>query len=225
MIKALIICSNFEVIKELINKILCKVEDLKIIGISNNLKISELESQTDLIITNNVELVSSILNNKALSSLKIIFISTSNVRRFNSKKILEINCFSADKLIENSLRYFINKSFNNLSKKKVIKILKSIGFDFKLVGTLYIVDSIIYIHSVKGLSFDSLSRDVYPYIAALNNTTVNRIKWSVERSIKYLYLKNSEQNIKNISNYFGIKYPDKITPKLLINFISNNLQE
>lgn len=83
----------------------------------------------------------------------------------------------------------------------------------------------MYLHSFKGLSFDTLYRDVYPYIASINNTTVNRIKWSIERSIRYLYQKNDEKLIATINNYFGIKYPDKITSKMIINFIANTLQE
>lgn len=225
MIKALIICNNFEVIKRLINKILYKIENLKIIGIVNSLDLETeaLEKEVNLVITNNKSTVSTILKNKNLDSIRIIFISFSNIKFFDNKNILEINYLAPNNTISNSLSYFINTSFNNSSKQKVIRILKHLGFDFKLVGTLYLVDSIIYIHSFKGFSFETLQRDIYPYIANLNNTSVNRIKWSIERTIKYLYIKKTDETINSIYHYFGIKYPDKLTPKLIINFIANNL--
>lgn len=225
MIRTLIICSNFEIAKRLINKILYKIDDVKIIGIMSRLKPEVIDRKINLIITSNKNIVYDVLDNKHLSSVKIIFISFYAIKLFENKNLLEFNYFSSDTAISNSITYFINTKFNNPSKKKVIKILKNLGFDFKLVGTLYLVESIMYIHSFKGYSFETLYRDVYPYIANINNTTINRIKWSIERSIRYLYNKNNEKDILNIYNYFGVKYPDKITSKMIINFIANSLQE
>lgn len=225
MINVLIICNNFVMTKKIINNMLCKIENLKIIGIFDNLdlKTEILEKEANLVITNNKELINTILNNKNLNSLKIVSISFTDLKYFNSKNILEINYFALNDIITSSLKTFISTSFNDPSKQKITKILKNIGFDFNLAGTLFLIDSIVYIHSFKGFSFDTLHRDIYPYVANLNNTTIEKVKWSIERCIKYLYLKSGDTTYTVIYNYFGIKYPDKLTPKLLINLISNSL--
>ena len=225
MINVLIICNNFEMIKKIINNILSKIENIKIIGIMDSLDFSLeiLETEANLIITNDKDLISEILNNKYLTSLKILSISYTDQKYYDYKNVFEINYLSSDDEVISSLQSFITTSFNDPSKEKITKMLRNIGFDFNLSGTIFLIDSIVYIHSFKGFSFDNLHRDVYPYVANLNNTTIERVKWSIERCIKYLYYKSDKRTDDAIYNYFGIRYPDKLTPKLLINLISNSL--
>lgn len=225
MINVLIVCNNFVIVKKIVNEILHKIENLKIIGIIDNLdlKTETLEKETNLIITNNTDLVSQVINNQLLSSIKIVSISFNNFKCFDNKNVLEINYFSPNNIISDTVKYFISTTFNDPSKDKIITILKNIGFDFNLIGTIYLIDSIVYIHFFKEFSFDTLQKDIYPYVANLNNTTISRVKWAIERCIKYLYRSNSNTAFSEIYHYFGIRYPNKITPKTLINLISNSL--
>ena len=119
---------------------------------------------------------------------------------------------------------FVKENLKTSKKEKAIKILSHIGFNFKLSGTNYLLDSILYANSYKGsYSFETLFYDIYSYVAELNNTSSNVVKWAIERSINYLYGSANTDILKRIEKYFGIEYPEKITPKFTINFIANKL--
>ena len=104
------------------------------------------------------------------------------------------------------------------------QIQKNLGFNFKLAGTIYLCDSILYVSTYKGYySFEQLKRDIYSYVADLNKTIPDRVKWAIARSINYMYEKHTKESYKVVEDYFGLKYPKRPTPKLVISLIANNL--
>lgn len=119
---------------------------------------------------------------------------------------------------------FIKENVECSRKEKATRILFKLGFDFKLAGTIYILDAILYVHSYKGsYSFEKLKRDIYSYVAKINGSNIDRVKWSIARSINYMYESHTQNSYKIIENFFGIEFPKKPTPKLVISLIANSL--
>ena len=85
--------------------------------------------------------------------------------------------------------------------------------------------SLLYITSYVGASgFGNLSTDVYPFVAEKYNSKPLVVKWAIIRSIQYLYNKCDEETLDKIEAYFDIRYPEKMTPKLIITAITRMLE-
>lgn len=228
MLNLLIFCKKFETIKSIINKIIPNLNNVRIIGIANTLKESEnilKETQPDLIITFSKEIISTITQNFInyypkiilLSKLKYITQDYNNLIIVDSSKKIETITYEICKFI---------KANQSTQREKAINTLSKLGFDFKLSGTVYLLDSILYAHTYKGsYSFENLERDIYSHVAKINSTTLDRVKWSVNRAIKYMYNKHTSKSYKIIENYFYLKFPSKPTAKLIISLIANNLDK
>ena len=207
MLKLLILCKTPDAVKNIINKMVSNITDLRIIGIANTTleaeKIME-EIQPEIIITTIEEIIET-------------------NQDINYKNLLVIPLQLKYEVITNKISEFIKTKVVS-HREKATRILTHLGFDFKLNGTLYLLDAILYAHTYKGAcSFEQLKRDIYPYISEINDTSANRVKWGIERSITYMYKKHTEDSYKIVERYFSIRYPEKPTPKLVINFISNHL--
>lgn len=228
MLKILIICKSFSTSKKITNKILCNINELQISGIANNLiEAKELleKTETDFIITTISNIVELLEENLVSNIPRIILISKStNVSFSDSRKLLELSYNLNFQEMSKHILTFIRTDLNDSKKEQATEILSKLGFDFKLSGTLYLLDSILYANKCKGsYSFEKLKRDIYSHVAKQNNTDVNIIKWSIARSINYMCQKHTEETYEIIEKYFGIKYPKKPTPKLVINLIANIL--
>lgn len=96
--------------------------------------------------------------------------------------------------------------------QKVINELLILGYNFKLKGTQYLLDSIIYVYSNKNEEMlENLEKNVYKYISLKNNKTVLNIKTNIINSTNYVY---DYQNSEILFRYFSSNV--KITPKLVI---------
>lgn len=228
MIKVMILCNNLSTIQKLTNKVIASVEKTRIVGIVTTLEECKpiiTEYEPDLILTTNTNIFDFIEEKFVMYSPNIILISNlANIKDISYKNLLVIDYRHDFKTISEEINDFIKKKLSITKKEKAIKILTYIGFDFKLSGTNYLLDSILYANSYKGsYSFESIYFDIYSYVANLNNTTCNIIKWSIARSINYLYAKGDKLTFERIEKYFGVEYPEKLTPKFLINYVSNKL--
>lgn len=233
MIKILILCNNLETAKQITNKVTSNLESTRIIGIAST--ITEFKSiinnsEPDLIITTNKHIINLLKDCFPFFLPGIVLISDlskedeEELVYKNYKNLLSINYHSNFKEISNLVQNFIKENLTISKKAKAIKILTNLGFNFKLSGTNYLLDTILYVNSYKGSSsFETLFYDIYPHIAELNNTTPKVIKWSIERSIKYLYDQHGQDTYEKIEKYTGVEYPDKFTSKFIINFIANKL--
>lgn len=96
--------------------------------------------------------------------------------------------------------------------QKVINELLILGYNFKLKGTQYLLDSIIYVYSNKNEEMlENLEKNVYKYVSLKNNKTVLNIKTNIINSTNYVY---DYQNSEILFRYFSSNV--KITPKLVI---------
>lgn len=96
--------------------------------------------------------------------------------------------------------------------QKVTNELLLLGYNFKLKGTQYLLDSIIYVYSNQDRDMlENLERNVYKYISLKNNKTILNIKTSIINSTNYVY---DYQNSEILTQYFSSNI--KITPKFVI---------
>lgn len=227
MIKVMILCNSLNTAQKITNKVVASIEKVKIVGIATTFEESKSiisNYEPDLIITTNTNIFDFIEENFVTYSPGIAIISNLKAKNFSYRNLLLIDYQHDFKTISKEINNFIKESLSITKKEKAIKILSYVGFDFKLSGTNYLLDTILYVNSYKGSSsFETLFYDIYPHIAELNNTTPKVIKWSIERSIKYLYDQHGQDTYEKIEKYTGVEYPDKFTSKFIINFIANKL--
>lgn len=230
MLNVLIYSSRLSTIKMLTNEVISKIKEFRISGIittkeemSNTLK----HSKPDLIFTTDKLFVIDLFNSfYKHNSFRVIFISSNEHAKFSNfnKNLLIIYKQDDSNSILCKLSNFINHNLICSRREKATNLLTKLGFNFKLLGTKYLLESILYAHSIEGAaSFEKLQRDVYSYVAEQFNTTSDRVKWSIARSINYMYEKSDKNTYKNVERYFSITYPEKPTPKLIISFIANTL--
>lgn len=226
MIKVLIYCENNNFAKYIVNFVISRIADLRLIGIANTEKEgSQLLNKYEpgLIFTTAQSFVEYINEITTTYSPGIILISKPIPDRpicYRFKNLfLHIKTTNDLNLISDKTIDFISNKFTKSRKKEIKKILEDIGFDFKLNGTCYLLDTLLYLSTYQGtVNFNNLISKVYPLVGKKNGTSANVVKWAITRSINYLYEKNNPQTFKKMEKYFGIKAPEKITPK---NFIKN----
>ncbi len=227
MLKILILCKSLSTTKKIANKILCDLEEIKIVGIANELNESKeliLKTEPDFIISTTSSIIEFLENNINFYTPKVIIISRSSEIYTDNKTMLILNYNMKFSEMSKYISKFIRQDISISKKDKVRKELSNLGFNFKLCGTIYLFDSILYSSTYKGYySFEKLKRDIYSHVAELNNSTPDRVKWSIARSINYMFQKHTLKSYEVVEKYFGIKYPKKPTPKLVISRIANNL--
>lgn len=221
MIRTLIVDDNLQYIKNILNTVLSKFDDINIIYIAT----SGAEA-LDIISTNNIDLIFLDLKLPDFNGIELI----KKINVLNSIKHPNIIVISGDTSLLSNFRInqyicnIINKSENiksiydkiketinelnyqscqNNIKNEIISELTSLGYSLKYKGTYYILEAIIYIYRNNNLNLlDNLEKNVYTYIAYKNNKTVNNIKTNIIKSTNLI----SKHNIN-------------ITPKLVISNI------
>ena len=114
------------------------------------------------------------------------------------------------------LNKFILKTSEKYINKKFRKIFNKLNFDFKLIGTHYLLDSCVYAYLTKdSYNFENLEKNIYPHVAKKYNTSVTSVKWSIIRTI------NNAKSNYNKSNFkaFYIDISDKFTAKTIITIL------
>lgn len=226
MLKLLIVCKKLETAKSIINQISANIRELRLIGISNttaeSIKIIK-RNKPDLIITTNTSIIT-LVKEKFISYYPeiILFSKTTNIDEEYENLLIE-DAHKSIEEVSNQIVAFVQERVNS-EREKSTKILLDLGFNFKMSGTVYLLDSILYVRTYKGsYSFEKLEKDIYSYVAEINNTTIERVKWSVARTINNMYKNHTKESYKFVEKYLGLVYPQKPTPKFLISIIANNL--
>jgi len=225
MIKVLVLCKEFGNSLNLVNKVVCKISDLQLIGIALNQTDAKkilVQNEADIIITTDLETIK-FIKREFITYKPCIILITSKIRiRYTYSKLLLINNKNKFEIIVDLIKFYLKNEFEATQKAKLSKVLRKLGFNYGWAGTIYLQDAILYAHSYKGsYQFEKLKRDIYSVIAKKNKTTSDRVKWSVERAIKYIYKRNSSVNMEYIEKVFKTKYPQKITSKQVISTLAN----
>ena len=224
MIKVLILCKKNETTKFLINSIISEISSLHLIGLANTIEeASKLLTKTtpNLIITSDSNIFSLFGKNSKDYLPRIILVTKEPLKvPYRYSFVLK---YDLDKqTMIKKINKFINDYLYVSKKEELTKILTEIGFSFKLSGTLYLLEAILYANVYKdSYSYEKLEKDIYSYVAKKHKSTAQRIKWSVERSVRYWHESLTKESYINIEKYLSVEYPKKPTPKLIVNSLSN----
>ena len=220
MYKIIIYHNDLESIRNVCNNLFFKYRNLKIMGVA----ITEIEFfdmcnkiKPHIILTSQ-NLLSNPNINKFLSKIENKIILCKNKEKFrNSKHTLYISQQADYCSVQKDFDTFLLNVDEIHIHKKIHKLLERFGFDFKLTGTNYLFDAIIYsvIHKDEYL-FENLEKNIYPYVAKKFNVSIGNVKWSIVRSIN-----NMNSNFNNINSP---KFPEKITCKSLITEVVNRIK-
>lgn len=206
MIKALIADNNLYFIKEIINIAINEEIDVKIDYITTNAKETLdilLQKQFDLIFLNQNlpginerEILAKIEFLNIIKQPRIILMSENEEVDFslkNSKNVSSIiyKSDSKDEILEkiksvvNNINYVAECS--NM-KSKVLSEINNLGYNIKLVGTKYLLESIMYIYESNNFSLmDNLEQNVYKVIANKHNKSIINIKTNIAKSTRAMY--------------------------------------
>lgn len=224
MIKVLIICKDNETAKSIVNYVISRMTDLRLIGIGNTLKegVQLLKKyEPTLIFTTSINFLNYLNENAHTYTPGVILISKVENNRLITyrfkKLLLHIQNTNDFKFISEKTFKFVVSNYKTSKKRQLRTILEDIGFDFKLNGTQYLLDTLLYITTFQGsISFSNLISEVYPFIGRKNGVTPQVVKWAILRSFEYLYAKSAEEAQSRMQNYFDITPYKKITPKIFI---------
>ena len=137
-----------------------------------------------------------------------------------SKHTIYISSNSNSEATLKKLKQFTQKIDEEFIRKKVRKILENFNFDFKLIGTKYLLESIVYSYLTRETYlFENLEKQIYPYVSQKYNVNPSNIKWAIIRSINNMKSKLNSSDLERFSFY----NPERITSKYLISEIVNKL--
>ena len=230
MIKVLIVENDFEYIKNILNKILYKLDEINVKFIATTIK-----DALDIIWNNNIDLIlldfnlldgkgievlKKIKNNNSLKKPDIIVMSE-EVEQINGLKKEKdiyaiINKLQNEDYIYNVIKQYIWKlkyiENNKNIRETIIFYLKNMGFNFKYKGTIYIFEAIEYIYKCNNMDLlDNLEKNVYKYIALKNKKSINNIKTNIIKTANLTFIDK-----KSIGQY---------TPKSIITDITIQLMK
>lgn len=106
-------------------------------------------------------------------------------------------------------------------ENQIIRELKKINYNFSYIGTQYIYESILILCTSHQHEKIILEKQVYPLIADKYNTTISNIKTNIVNSTNEMYY-DCQKDILN--SYLGICENEKPTPKEVISLIVSNIK-
>ena len=226
MINIFIIDKNVEYSVKLLNSFSNSNSNVRIANIANS-----VEEIYNLINNNNFDII--LLDYKILSHTKLDLCTQNFIQKH--KKVI-IVLFDNIKQMNQNTEYIgaLKNNFNDLlnkilkicSKKPESKIIKNrikreleyLGYNPNHLGTNYIAE-IIYI--VYCTNFEgSLEKQIYPYVAAAHNKTVNTIKCNVINATSLMVCECPEDRLLSYLGKYSYLKPG---PKTIIYTIINKL--
>lgn len=216
--------NNLNLIKKYSNIIFNNFSSIHLCGIVSNKK--ELEAflqaqKINLIIISYADSQKSsilpLLNN---IENKIIICEDEESVLKTSKHTLYLSSHSSLESTLKKLKLFTPKVDEEFIRKKVRKILEKFNFDFKLIGTKYLLEAIVYSYLTRETYlFENLEKQIYPYVSQKYNVNPLNIKWAIIRSINNMKSKLHTSDLQ----IFSLESSEKITSKFIISEIVNRL--
>lgn len=222
MYNAIIYSTDLKIVKKACNIIFNNFDNIHLLGVvgskeelsnmCNNSKINMIILDFNIEISEIQYLLQNIEN-------KIIFSKNPQTQK-NSKYTLYLPIDETNEYLLKKLENFISKINKRVIHKKVYEVLKNLRFDFKLLGTNYLVDAIVYSYIHKdNYQFENLKKYVYPHVSKIYNVNSHNVKYAITRSIDNMNIHPTPSEYKK--HYFG--FYERVTPKLLISTIVNKL--
>lgn len=212
MVQALAITNNIRFSKKLINEIRTRHLTINIVALSTTkLETNEvLKGFTPDII---------IFDSKMIKFYNVEFFKKYKNIIIELSYCLNGNLFSIDSL--NRISNITKNSDFERCKRKVIKELEYIGYNFKYKGSHYISDTILELLGQNpDIMADNLQTDIYPIIAKKYNKTVYNVKSSIGKATDYMYC---TCDADKLVRYFHLSYDAKPTPKQVVFTVINKI--
>lgn len=222
MLKLIIVTSDLLSSKEIINQCIGKINSLQLIAILTSkieLEYYQKNFEFDVIIFHDFDYI-----NTQETYYDIIYIDKQKIPSKNFEKRIALSEINSFKVLQSRIEKFIKKLTVSTISQRVTDTLLDLGFNFKHVGTKYIVDCVCYyyLHPEK-ISLENLEKNLFPHIARLNNTHMMNIKWSITRTINLMYQNHTTKSILRVEEYFFLEHMKKPTPKAVINVITTRI--
>ena len=227
MFKLVILNNDIESLKIICNNIINEIPEIQLSGICTNIK--EFDNlvnkvKADIILMNYSDYRNSVFRKKSdFPKFKIIFCTSKILYKSSSNKLFISQTNNHSEILK-LIKDFISTANIDALRLDIIKQLeKDFHFDFKLIGTTYLLESILYCYEKKTeYVFENLEKNVYPYIAKKFNTTPLNVKGAIVRCIDLMNVNVSISN-NYISNNTSINLYEKPTAKQIINSIVTKL--
>ncbi len=240
MVNVLIVDDNIYFAKSLMNYINQKNQNIRVCGLiedgQTTLNILNNKNNIDIIlldykipIYNGDEVLKKIKDEKKYEKSCIVVTGIYEARSkfYNNNMVYKVidKTSSLSDIIENInelVEYKETLKHSTCIKNKIILELVSLGYNISHNGTLYLVDTILYIYNNKDkdIDIDNLTKNIYPIIANKYKKSVHNIKCSIVRETNEMY---TNCKIEKLKKYFY--YSDDIKPnvKTVINTIINRI--
>ncbi|MBR3153344.1 MAG: hypothetical protein IKF52_07160 [Clostridia bacterium] len=222
MVNILIADISFLEIKRLVNIIVSKTENSKIINISTDFKeacSSITEFYPDIIIKNNSFDFRGILNNDFYTPL--IIDSNKLQSQLQLQKIItKLNRRKTEQIQNTQNKH---SEFEKLSRKLYNHLIK-LNFNPQMIGTFYLSEALAYVYLNKNKDTEILNnftKTIYPEIGSRNNSTGEAVKWDIIKTINEMYKTNLAISPKTVTNFLNTHVELKPTPKYFITTYTN----
>ncbi len=226
MYNVLIINDNTTFINFLINNIIAKFDNLRIVGVSYNAEfaINTINSQqVDIIITNyklfcNItKLISK--DNKEYYNNSFIIISEKNINQLNMQNsIVVLKDENIEKNLIHTIKHIIEYKSYDSKRDKIIYELQAIGYNLNHKGSQYLIEVILEIYINKNRFQGNLKKEIYPIISKRFNASTHNIHCDITRATENMvYFCNNEI----LDKYFkGIRPTTKTVINIVIRRIA-----
>lgn len=220
MIKALIVDDNLQYIKNILNTTINKFSDIHIeyiattakeaINIISNNQIDLMFLDLNLPDENGIYIIDQIKYLNTIKNPYIVIIPEDSklIEILNKRQISfeVISKFESNNIMYNRIKKIIHEIKYSANEKQikefVVSEMSNIGYNWKYKGTLYMLETILYIYQNNNMDLlDNLERNVYKYISYRNGKKINNVK----------------TNIIKTTN--AIKNGDNLTPKFVVSNI------
>lgn len=220
MIKALIVDDNLLYVKNVFNTIINRIDNVHINYIATNVK-EALQiinnNQIDLIFLDlklpdgsGLDIITEVKCSNYTKKLNIIILSEYKeliTNNLGDNIINVIGKLEENELIYNKILKSVNainfSTFESSIKELVISRLTKIGYNWKYKGTLYILETIMYIYQHNNIDLlDNIEKNVYTYISYKHNKSINNIKTNIIKSTNSI--RNNDYTTINLTPKFVI---------------------
>ena len=218
MIKVLIVDNNLNYAQKILNEVLSKIPEINVkyivTTVHETIEVLRKEEITLILLSSQLQdgtsfdVIKQIKAMNFISEPDIIMISE-NMHTYNQSVKNQPICVKTQtgKNIQKTIQNYVYTRKNENEKKqikdKIISEIKNIGYNFKYIGTIYIIESILYIYMSNNLELlDNLENNVYKYVAFKYQKSLNNIKTNIVKATMKI----------NRNSQIGFDY----TPKLVI---------
>lgn len=218
MIKVLRVDNNLNYAQKILNEVLSKIPEINVkyivTTVHETIEVLRKEEITLILLSSQLQdgtsfdVIKQIKAMNFISEPDIIMISE-NMHTYN-QSVKNQPIFvktQTGKNIQKTIQNYVYTRKNENEKKqikdKIISEIKNIGYNFKYIGTIYIIESILYIYMSNNLELlDNLENNVYKYVAFKYQKSLNNIKTNIVKATMKI----------NRNSQIGFDY----TPKLVI---------